>query len=156
MIWTIALTAEITRRWAAGESGGVIAAAMGITRNAVIGRVHRLKLLKRIVKTRSRPPGRPRNRQPRLYAANRPRQPRVAAMPDMPIAGPVSLAVTIMDLQPRQCRFITSDAPTALFCAHATYDGSSWCCFHHRIVFAPAEPLSRERVAIQSPWGMVA
>ena len=153
MIWTPALTAEITRRWADGESGGVIAAAMGITRNAVIGRVHRLKLLKRIVKTRTRPPGSKRSRQqhriPRIFA------PRVAAMPDMPIAEPVSLAVTIMDLQPRQCRFITSDAP-ALFCGHATYDGSSWCEHHYHRVFQPADPLKRERVAIQAPWGMVA
>lgn len=39
--------AELRARWDAGESTGAIAAAMGLTKNAVVGRAHRLGLAAR-------------------------------------------------------------------------------------------------------------
>lgn len=48
-IWSDAVVAKLKAMWAAGKSAGQIASALGggITRNAVIGKVHRLKLAKR-------------------------------------------------------------------------------------------------------------
>lgn len=42
--WNPAAEAELTARWAAGETVGIIGAAMGCSKNAVIGKAHRLHL----------------------------------------------------------------------------------------------------------------
>lgn len=44
VLWTAQQDAELTRRQLAGEPYAVIAAAMGKTKNAVVGRAHRLGL----------------------------------------------------------------------------------------------------------------
>lgn len=41
--------AEIGARWRAGESGGTIAKRLGITRNAVLGVVHRRQFTRKII-----------------------------------------------------------------------------------------------------------
>ena len=43
-IWTEALVADLVRLWSHGYSCSQIAAVIGVTRNAVIGKAHRLKL----------------------------------------------------------------------------------------------------------------
>lgn len=43
--WTEERDATLRRRWKAGDSGGDIARALGLTRNAVMGRLGRLGLL---------------------------------------------------------------------------------------------------------------
>jgi hypothetical protein len=50
IFWTEARIAGLRERWTAGESSSVVAAAFGTTRNAIIGKVHRLKLERRVVK----------------------------------------------------------------------------------------------------------
>jgi GcrA cell cycle regulator len=47
MEWNDEQIDALKRDWAAGDSGGVIAARFGCTRNAVVGKVHRLGLPKR-------------------------------------------------------------------------------------------------------------
>lgn len=42
--WTDERAAELTRRWEAGETAGVIAPAIGMTRNLVIAKAYRLGL----------------------------------------------------------------------------------------------------------------
>lgn len=42
--WTPERDAELRRRWEAGETGGQIGRAMGLTKDAVIGRARRLEL----------------------------------------------------------------------------------------------------------------
>ena len=44
MIWTAAATKRVERLWASGLSGSLIAEIMGTTRNAVIGKAHRMGL----------------------------------------------------------------------------------------------------------------
>src|SRR6516162_1839183 len=41
-IWSTSAVAELQRRWSEGEPAAVIAAALGVTRNAVIGKINRL------------------------------------------------------------------------------------------------------------------
>ncbi|MBM1174750.1 GcrA family cell cycle regulator [Microvirga arabica] len=44
---------------------------------------------------------------------------------------------TLFKLQARQCRFIVSDEQSkALFCGSKTQEGSSWCPWHRRLVYA--------------------
>lgn len=44
MIWTATLVKRLTKLWLDGYSSPEIATRLGITRNAVMGKVHRLKL----------------------------------------------------------------------------------------------------------------
>jgi hypothetical protein len=46
-IWTAELVDALTRAWNAGESVNAIASRMGLTRNQVLGKVHRLGLEQR-------------------------------------------------------------------------------------------------------------
>ncbi|WP_083861304.1 GcrA family cell cycle regulator [Microvirga lotononidis] len=44
---------------------------------------------------------------------------------------------TLFKLQTRQCRFIVSDEHfKAIFCGSETQEGSSWCPWHRRLVYA--------------------
>lgn len=48
MIWTDAIKADMIRRWKAGDSSGVIAKALGVTRSAVMGRIYRAGLMRTV------------------------------------------------------------------------------------------------------------
>lgn len=49
MIWTDDQITELKQLWDRGDSAAIIGGAMGITRNAVLGKVHRLNLSSRHV-----------------------------------------------------------------------------------------------------------
>src|SRR5258708_21964674 len=66
MTWTDERVETLKKLWAEGLSASQIAAALGgVTRNAVIGKVHRLGLSGRVKSPSS---GAPRARKPRAYA----------------------------------------------------------------------------------------
>jgi hypothetical protein len=51
----------------------------------------------------------------------------------------------------RQCRFIiTEDLRNAICCGASTQEGSSWCDWHRRLVYVPAQPLKVRREALAS------
>jgi hypothetical protein len=53
---------------------------------------------------------------------------------------------TLFKLQARQCRFIVSDDQAkAIFCGGETREGSSWCPWHRRLVYARA-PMAQSSV----------
>ncbi len=77
MAWTDERVAILKKLWMEGLSASQIAAELGegVTRNAVIGKVHRLKLSGRAKPASSAP----RARKPRATAASAPRRPSGAA-----------------------------------------------------------------------------
>lgn len=51
----------------------------------------------------------------------------------------------------RQCRYIVSDDPRrAICCGAPTPEGSSWCDWHRRLVYVPAQPVRIRRDALAS------
>ena len=118
-------------------SASQIAAEMncGFTRNAIIGRIHRLGLaLRGNIKPRPRKP------QPRRTAAIRlPRRERhmVEAYED---AEAVSLRfveieprnLSLIELGPDDCAYPYGDGPF-VFCGHPKADGCSYCFPHHAL-----------------------
>jgi hypothetical protein len=51
----------------------------------------------------------------------------------------------------RQCRYIVSDDPRrAVCCGAPTPEGSSWCDWHRRLVYVPAQPVKLRRDALAS------
>lgn len=149
MTWTRERVEFLKHCWARGESASRIAFLLGGFdhcddggRNAVIGKVRRLKLASRETATSSRPP-KPRRKADgvaRNESRRTERAPRALCLPDQrprPVE-PVSLGIPITELRPGQCKWPHGDGPF-LFCGHVAEAGAAYCAFHKRIAYRPAE-----------------
>ncbi len=157
MEWSSERIEQLRSLWHDGLSASQIASHLGgITRNAVIGKAHRLGLTGRPspIKNRSasvarpRPPRRPRVEQvapPRMVAAPPPprhveRPQRHVELEDMPGA-------TILTLTDRICKWPIGDPrhPDFHFCGRASAEGLPYCADHARRAYQPPARRSGER-----------
>lgn len=121
MAWTEERVRQLKELWAAGLSAGQIAAKMdGVTRNAVIGKVHRLGLAGR----------------------DEPAAPidRIGALCDGDPSGD-GLALTVPDLDAlneKGCRWPGEDG----FCGAPTATSRSYCDHHHAIAHRETPPIN--------------
>lgn len=137
MSWTDDRIALLKKLWAEGRTAAEIAKAIGgeITRNAVIGKAHRLKLASRsspITETERAAPAKvkkPANTQ-KVPA------PRVRAMPAAPVHINVK-GIKMVDLKERMCRFPLGDPkdPDFKFCGCTSAPGLPYCADHARIAY---------------------
>ncbi len=133
--WTDDRITELTRLLALGTSCSQIASEMGgTTRNAVIGKIHRLGL-KSLHASGPRPKRLTEASAPRIRIRFR-KPPTVAApAPELfvvPLA-PSRDNITITDLEPDECRFSIGGGEGGqpyFFCGHAKREGSSYCGHH--------------------------
>jgi GcrA cell cycle regulator len=161
MSWTDERVELLRKLWLEGLSASQIAneLANGITRNAVIGKVHRLGLSGR-AKAPSATPALPR---PRVKA---PTPPITARTTSLPMRGntalavslqplyvaeprptedvviPMSERVTIMDLREAMCRWPIGDptTPEFRFCGGRFQPGDGpYCTYHARIAYQPVD-----------------
>ena len=157
MSWTEERVSTLKKLWAEGHSASQIAKQLGgVTRNAVIGKVHRLGLSGRAT------PSRPVKRPPRL-ARPKPRmmpdgtvKTPVPAIPERPVASPVEdrpaalaplppLALadgepaTILTLRDSMCKWPIGDPadPKFAFCGRKA-DCGPYCAEHAKVAFEPA------------------
>jgi GcrA cell cycle regulator len=175
MSWTDERVELLRKLWLEGLSASQIAAELssGITRNAVIGKVHRLGLSGR-AKAPAAVAARPRlnkptapivrhQHQPHHSAPSRPSapvsrgatalayQPVVLAVVDTrpreDVVIPISERVTIMELKEAMCRWPLGDPTTAefRFCGSKSPVGVSYCAYHAGIAYQPAHDRRRER-----------
>ncbi|HEY1736854.1 MAG TPA: GcrA family cell cycle regulator [Methylovirgula sp.] len=163
MSWTDERVELLRKLWLEGLSASQIASALqnGITRNAVIGKVHRLGLSGRI---KASAPSIPRVRtKPLRPAAPRPpisRGNTALAMKTLPaeivepepledVVIPISERVTITELKEAMCRWPLGDPTTAefRFCgAKKPPDAAGpYCSYHSRIAYQPVQERRRER-----------
>jgi GcrA cell cycle regulator len=130
--WTEEADATLKEMRRQKRTTASIAQALGVTRNAVVGRAMRLGLAK-MRRTSVPPPEK--NKLPKalkLPVFSSHPLPRARAMPVPP------LNIPLLDLQDdfSQCREIVSaDGQPVLFCGHPTKQDSSFCPFHHGINF---------------------
>ena len=117
------LDAQLAELWMEGHSTAEIGRRLGVSKNAVVSRTHRIDL-----------PGRS-HHKPRPATPERPgraadRQPvdRPAPPPSDP---PRSARST--------CRWLDGERPTWIYCGAPSRLGSSWCPDHHAIVFVRPE-----------------
>lgn len=164
MSWTDERVELLRKLWLEGLSASQIAAELshGITRNAVIGKVHRLGLSGRVKapaaatpRQRTARPQAPRPQAPRAIApivrganalAFRPLEaPEPEPIEDVVI--PMSEMVTIMDLRESMCRWPVGDptTPEFRFCGSRTPAGGPYCMHHSRVAYQPAQDRRRER-----------
>lgn len=112
--WTEERIADLKRMWAEGWSASQIAFRLGgTTRNAVIGKVHRLGLGARAT------PSRPLN----IRIKSRP----------LPAQLVVQGSVSLLALESNSCRYPCGDprAEGFGFCGCARIEGSPYCAEHH-------------------------
>ena len=165
MNWTDERVELLKKLWAAGLSASQIAGELGgITRNAVIGKVHRLGLSGR-AKTVSSVAPRPRKPRAPSHPASMFRVAGNTAlapsrMPDFdiepmmepvvrPMLEPVSSErVTIMELRETMCRWPIGDPGNSefRFCGTRSSGTGSYCCYHSQLAYQPASD-RRRRVA---------
>jgi GcrA cell cycle regulator len=128
--------------WAEGYSAGQIAVQLGaVTRNAVIGKVHRLGLPGRAVASR-KPPRRtmPRRGPGGAMLRGKP-APKPEAVPPLPDPSPAApaLMLPVAKLTAGTCRWPLGDPkrPGFGFCGHRPAHGSPYCAAHKRLGTRP-------------------
>ncbi len=165
MSWTEDRVGRLTKLWADGLSASQIAADLGgVTRNAVIGKVHRLGLSGRAKPASSTARAK---RQPRSagYTATRttratPRtsganalkidadaEVRFRPKPAEDVVVPISKHLTVLQLTENTCKWPSGDPqyPDFSFCGHNSKDSTPYCEFHSKLAFQPASERRRKR-----------
>jgi GcrA cell cycle regulator len=129
--WTPEMVADLRRGIAFGLTSGVIAAQMGITRNAVIGKARRLHLS---LTPRKPPEEGPPPRRSRIKLPPTPPPPPSGAL------APGSIPVEIWDLTDFTCRWpVAGDHPPFWYCgAPTTPREGVYCPCHRRLSLQPS------------------
>jgi GcrA cell cycle regulator len=174
MSWTDERVEHLKKMWLEGLSASQIAGVLahGITRNAVIGKVHRLGLSGR-VKSPSPAPARARAKTRAedeavgqglgqapghvapishgnlaLSAETRPAPAPAPRSSSEEVVVPISQRVSIMELRESMCRWPLGDpsSPDFRYCGSKNQTGSGPYCAHHaRIAYQPAQDRRRDR-----------
>src|SRR5262249_23302125 len=165
MTWTDERVETLKKLWTEGLSASQIAAELGgITRNAVIGKVHRLGLSGRAKSPSSAAP-RPRKARPHSHML---RVSRPSIRGNTALAQAYELEIelepelvdnviplgqrrTLLELNEETCRWPIGDPghPDFFFCGGQTITGLPYCAYHSRVAYQPAH-LRRDRRPFRS------
>ncbi len=145
MGWTEERVAVLKKLWLEGLSASQIAKQLGgVTRNAVIGKVHRLGLSGRAAPSQpSRPVFRPTRPRPQAHAAPvRRTEPvvRPAAPPPPPMVDLPGTA-TVLTLGAHMCKWPIGDPSTDefSFCGRRAGGEGPYCVEHARVAYQPVQ-----------------
>ncbi|UFZ02902.1 GcrA family cell cycle regulator [Bradyrhizobium ontarionense] len=162
LTWSDDRVEQLKKLWEAGLSASQIAAELGnVTRNAVIGKVHRLGLSGRAKS--------PATAAPRQRKAARPAQPmmrvtrpvargntalaqvfEIEAEPD-PVAFdnvvPMNQRLSLLELNEATCHWPVGDpsSPDFFFCGGRALAGLPYCAQHSRVAYQPAADRRRQQ-----------
>jgi GcrA cell cycle regulator len=172
MNWTDERVELLTKLWGEGLSASQIARQLGgVTRNAVIGKVHRLKLSARAKSVssakRTKKAGDDlavRGRTVQQHSVMRQRTTVIgntALKMDVvaesatvtqlfiqeELRAPTSRKLTLVQLGERTCKWPEGDPmlPDFHFCGNDSREGSPYCSFHSKLAFQPASERRRLR-----------
>jgi len=162
MGWTEERVELLKKLWADGLSASQIAAELGgITRNAVIGKVHRLGLSGR---AKSPSSSSPRPRKPRS-SNHMIRVPRSSMRGNTALAYdyqaepepelmeiPAEQRKSLLQLTEATCHWPVGDPGSAdfFFCGGESSEGSPYCNFHSRVAYQPASSRNRDKRPFRS------
>jgi GcrA cell cycle regulator len=165
-VWTDERVELLTKLWSDGLSASQIAGELGgITRNAVIGKVHRLKLSGRAKAPSS---AAPRARKPRAQTTFTSRAARPATRGNTALAThalymevmepepepelidniiPIGQRCSILELNDAKCHWPIGDpgTPEFFFCGGKTISAHPYCAYHCRIAYQPIQDRRRDR-----------
>ena len=143
--WTDERIELLKQHFEAGLSCREIAADIGVSRNAVIGKLSRLNLTRgrtvddRKVRDKGLAPARMRKAVPRLQYEM------LATLyretDELAVAGPIDEAnrCSLLELSENRCRWpiSTPGADDFCFCGNTAPDGQSYCAGHSRLAYRP-------------------
>lgn len=172
MNWTDERVEKLKRLWAEGLSASQIAAQLGgVSRNAVIGKVHRLNLPGRAkaggssaaarTAKRTSTPARPANYPARVATRTAARTVGATLLkeeveaeafqettytPPSNVVVPISRKLSLTDLTERTCKWPVGDPLTDdfHFCGCEASDTSPYCSYHARLAYQPAAERRRQ------------
>ena len=168
MSWTEERVELLRKLWQEGLSASRIASELGgVTRNAVIGKVHRLGLSGRgqpssSIKRQRKPrlpqsvPGPRRSRRP-ISIGNTALKAEVESLaeadlrPVESIVVPIAKRLTIEKLTERTCKWPIGDPgdDDFHFCGHDSLEGLPYCQYHARVAYQVPDPRRRLKRAAQ-------
>lgn len=144
LFWPDERIAKLKRLWNDKLSCRVIAIELGISRNAVIGKAHRLGLEAREkVVRKPRGPRKPRG----LYTRHKRDVLGKLFAPDPVLIREVEVEprnLTFDQLEANSCRYPYGEKEI-VFCGHDQQAGSSYCAAHHALCWRPATSVNREQ-----------
>lgn len=147
MAWTDERVEILKKLWAEGLSAAQIANKIGgVTRNAVIGKVHRLGLSGRAT------PAKPQRgcaptaaEKDKAAPAKTPREEVKSVIPEPDFVAPLVLetgdAATVATISNNMCKWPIGDPARDdfHFCGQTTLSGKSYCAYHARMAFQPPQ-----------------
>lgn len=167
MNWTEERVELLRKLWSEGLSASQIAAQLGaVSRNAVIGKVHRLKLAGR-GRSPSQParPKKPAGAKPQVTA--RPQRPTTASVGGTAlqvqfdaepasrpafrqaenVVVPISRQLSLTQLTERTCKWPNGDPLTEefSFCGNEAGETGPYCTYHAKLAYQPASERRRVR-----------
>lgn len=156
--WTEERSSAAAKLWLSGQSANSIAKKLGgITRNAVIGRMHRIGVARILVKSRRSTPWKPKVEKVKVLTAPAPervKEPNLRREPLPPEPPRPAKLVSFEDLTDKTCRFIYGD-PKGVewgYCTCEKAPGSSFCAGHHAKIFNGATVRLRKTTADIGMW----
>lgn len=156
-LWSDDRVDKLISLWQEGLSASEVACALGcVTRNAVIGKVHRLGLAGRAGPSRGRRHHQPIASKARAVTTN---EPAIAAVTEDPYLYEDGSLVTLRTIDARMCHWPIGDpASTAFhFCGRASQSGSPYCEAHTQRAHQPhrVAKVQRKRPLMRSKilWG---
>lgn len=145
MGWTDERVEQLKSLWTEGLSASQIARVLGgVTRNAVIGKVHRLGLAGRASPNRVERPRMP--LAPKISVRAHHHMPEPPVVEEDPLILDDGSHATVLTINDRMCRWPIGDpsADEFHFCGRKPKTGSPYCEAHARKAYQPAQ-LRRDR-----------
>src|SRR5512139_834890 len=143
--WNDQQTARLIDLWNEAKlSAAGIARCLCLTRNAVLGKVWRMRL-----PPHPQPPAKkrpPRVRPPKVWTPPPPPPPIVEdpTPPDF-------LGLELYQLTSQQCHYPRGERAPYRYCGQPVQENSSYCPYCHRLSYFPRTPARRHK-PIQAPW----
>jgi GcrA cell cycle regulator len=160
--WTDAAIARLKELWAEGLPASECGKRLGVSRNSVIGKIHRLGL--------SHKYRRPRERRPRMRARAKPAQNllKIEQNIEQPVnapeihqhsqavgaeLSPVIGCFDLLELRSGMCRYPSGDRVPFAFCGAKQTRDSSYCSEHHAMAHSRGSQRDFDRQAEQALAG---
>lgn len=136
--------------WNDNKKGSDIAEALGMSRNAVMGKLYRLRAAKYIeyrtvpVRQKTDTPEKRAKRETRAYKYSSPYSGPVIPLPPQPEMVSNDYGIKLTELKNSSCRFIINDGPAHgfLFCGKKKEKGP-YCAEHRKLCYIKVQPRKR-------------